>query len=159
MAEQAGEGPAGSGKLAGEVRTLLAEVLVGHLAIVGNEGPYVVPISFAPGEQAVYFHGGPGHKADLLAADPRVCLAVTSPPELTKGADPCGDNFNYRSALLFGRARRLLDEEERLSGLRALAGKYHPEAAAAPFRPEVLARTLVYALDLDNVTWKTHPPD
>jgi hypothetical protein len=122
-----------------------------------EEGPYVVPISFAQLGSSLCFHGGSGRKADALERDPRVCLSVTSPPQLRKGQDPCGDNFDYRSVLVFGRARRLTDQAEREAGLRALARKYHPEAAEFPFREATLGKTQVYLLEIDSVSWKQHP--
>jgi nitroimidazol reductase NimA-like FMN-containing flavoprotein (pyridoxamine 5'-phosphate oxidase superfamily) len=140
-----------------EARELLAQALSGCLGVVDEEGPYLVPISFAQEADRLYFHGGAGRKAAALERDPRVCLSVNSAPELVRGPDPCADNFDYRSVLVFGRARLLIDEDERQAGLRALARKYHPTTGEYRFRPETAARTLLYVLEVDRVSWKQHP--
>jgi uncharacterized protein len=140
--------------LPASVQTLLAEAPIGFLGMAGPQGPYVLPVSFAYETGRAYLHGGPGRKADLLTSDPRVCLSVASEVELTRGADACGDNFRYRSALVFGRMRLLEDDQEREAALRAIARKYDPAAAEQEFRPEMLARTLVYVLDAAEVTFK-----
>jgi uncharacterized protein len=142
--------------LVGEAEVLLASAQVGFLGMSGHRGPYVLPVSFAHRGDQFFMHGGPGQKADLLAADARVCLAVTSSVGLTKGADACGDNFSYSSALIFGQARLLEDDEERVEALRVIAEKYHPEAADVPFRPDVLARTLVYAVKVTDASFKSN---
>jgi nitroimidazol reductase NimA-like FMN-containing flavoprotein (pyridoxamine 5'-phosphate oxidase superfamily) len=140
-----------------EVRRLLDETVVGYLGLCEEDSPYVLPISFAGEEGRVFFHGGPGRKADALGPAARACLAVTSPVELTKGQDACGVNFNYRSALLFGTARLLADEQERERALVRLTEKYYPEGRGESFRPEVLAKTLVYALEVEDLSYRCRP--
>jgi uncharacterized protein len=138
----------------------LEEARIGFLAVVteGATGaePYVVPVSFAAVGDIVYFHGGEGRKSAALAARPRACLAVTNEPAFIKGEGPCADNWRYRSVLVSGPVRLLEDEQERVAALRAIVRKYHPDAEVARFPPQTLARTLVYALDLETVTAKQH---
>jgi nitroimidazol reductase NimA-like FMN-containing flavoprotein (pyridoxamine 5'-phosphate oxidase superfamily) len=139
---------------------VLEEARTGFLAVVteGATGaePYVVPVSFAAVGNVIHFHGGEGRKSAALAARPRACLAVMTEPTFMKGEGPCADNWRYRSVLVTGPVRLLEDEQERVEALRAIVRKYDPGAAAAPFPPRDLARTLVYALEMETVTAKHH---
>jgi nitroimidazol reductase NimA-like FMN-containing flavoprotein (pyridoxamine 5'-phosphate oxidase superfamily) len=137
-----------------EIHAAMVRIPVGYLGMVDEDGPYVVPISFAPGDEIVYFHGGEGKKSAALARDPRVCLTVVSEADFLLGAQACKDNFRYSSVLVFGRARLLTDPAERNAGLRALVRKYHTTDPEAPLAQESFARTLVYAIESLRVTAK-----
>jgi len=142
------EGPAGE---------LLGRSPLGFLAMSDADGPYCLPVSFAWDGEHLVFHTGPGKKSDALAADDRVCLAVVENEGLQPGDDPCGDNFVYRSALVYGSARLLLEDGDRERALRAVVAKYHPAGAGQPFRPASFARTLVYSISVRAVTYKQRP--
>jgi nitroimidazol reductase NimA-like FMN-containing flavoprotein (pyridoxamine 5'-phosphate oxidase superfamily) len=105
----------------------------------------------------IYFHTGEGRKTASLAADPRVCLAVTGQVGFEQGETPCADGFSYRSLLLWGRARPLEGESLRKLGLRAIVAKYDPGAAEAPFDEADLAQTLVYEMTIDAASYKERP--
>ncbi len=105
----------------------------------------------------IYFHTGEGRKTVALAADPRVCLAVTGQVGFEQGETPCADGFSYRSLLVWGRARPLEEESLRKLGLRAIVTKYDPGAGDAPFDEVDLARTLVYEMTIDDATYKERP--
>jgi len=143
-------------------------------------GPYVVPLNFAyvtedqpaharsgePSHRAtatgldgrIYFHTGEGRKSRALAADPRVCLAVTAEVAFEQGNAPCEDAFSYRSLLVWGRARKIEESAERETALRFLVAKYDPEAAEVPFDQDVFAATLLYELTIDEVGYKERRP-
>ena len=97
----------------------------GVLAVHGDGGyPYAVPLSYAYGEDRLWFHcARDGHKLDAIARDPRVSFCVVDrdqvvPPEYTT---------YFRSVVLFGRARVLEDPSEIRSALERLALRYFPE--------------------------------
>lgn len=163
MKDEALEDALGDAVATGEARRkageLLATTHTGFLALVDEEGPYVVPISFAYDGEDVYFHGGEGKKSRALEGEPRVCLAVTSDPKLVKGDDPCSDNFRCDSVLVFGRAVRLESAAEKDAALRTVVAKYHPEAAAGPLTPTKVAGTTVYRMEIRAVTHRELPGD
>ncbi len=82
------------GDAAAPAARVLAEAPVGYLGMAGEGWPYVVPISFAPDGDTLFFHGGGSLKASLLEADGRVCLAVTTLPGFLAAGDPCSENFS-----------------------------------------------------------------
>jgi nitroimidazol reductase NimA-like FMN-containing flavoprotein (pyridoxamine 5'-phosphate oxidase superfamily) len=145
------------GAAAAPAKRVLAEAPVAYLALSSPGWPYVVPLSFAYDGSAIHFHGRGTLKAELLAADPRVCLAVSTLPGFVVAGDPCDDNFRYESVLAFGTVVLAEEDEARECSLRAIVAKYHPELRSAPFKPNTFARTLVYAMTVEALTYKQNP--
>lgn len=80
-----------------------------HLGLAGEDGPYVVPVSFgfevSDGALSVYFHGArEGMKHDLLSRDSRVCVEAS----LFHGyrAEGRSVTADYESVIGFGRAEK-----------------------------------------------------
>lgn len=59
-----------------EIDALLAEIHHGRLGLSTPEGVYVVPVGFVWVEGALWFHSGPGRKAEALASAPRCVFEV-----------------------------------------------------------------------------------
>lgn len=122
------------------------------LSLVDGTEPYCVPISHALVGDRVYFHSSPrGYKAELLAANPRVCLVAVADVH----AIPARFTTEYSSAIAFGTARRVDDPEERRLALSAICEKYaptnpHREKCAA----NANAETAVYCVAIESITGK-----
>ncbi len=138
---------------------LLREAPYAYLAMTEPEGPYVLPLNFAYAEPAgtIYFHTGEGRKTAALAADPRVCLAVTAGAAFIRGDSPCRDGFSYRSLLVWGRARRIDGAAAREAALRAIVAKYDPDAAGRPFGDKDFAQTVLYEVTIEVASYKQEP--
>ncbi|OFW61095.1 MAG: hypothetical protein A2133_00495 [Actinobacteria bacterium RBG_16_64_13] len=124
------------------------------LAMSSSAGPYVVPVNFAYASGRILFHTGAGKKTDALAADARVCVAVTSDETFDQGPSPCKDGYSFRSVLAEGDAHLLENPEEREKALHVIVAKYDPGAAGLPFDEAVLARTLVYAVAIERLSYR-----
>jgi len=142
-----------------EARRVLGDARVGFLGMNDADGPYVLPVSFAYDGEVVHLHGGPGKKAAALASDTRICLAVCDDPHVILADDPCSDNFRCRTVLVYGDVLEVTDTAAKEAGLRAIIAKYHPEKAGAPLRPETVAKTLVYRIEIRAMTYRRHPED
>jgi nitroimidazol reductase NimA-like FMN-containing flavoprotein (pyridoxamine 5'-phosphate oxidase superfamily) len=140
--------------------------------------PYVVPVNFAyerlsgtadtggggdpdgaadaPSLSAtrLLFHTGAGRKTEALARNPRVCLAVTTEVGFDAGPSPCEDGFAYRSVLVWGRAAPLEGPVEKEQALSEIVAKYDPGAAGRAFDGQDFERTLVFAVSIDDVSYK-----
>ena len=97
-----------------EIVALLGRCDTLHIGMTGENGPYVVPVSFGfevvNGQIVVYFHGAKeGRKHDLLAKDPRVCVEAS----LMHGYRGTGNSVtaDYESILGFGTAKICSDKE------------------------------------------------
>ena len=79
-------------------------------------------------------------------------------PEFIRGDGPCDDNFAYESVLAFGRVRVVRDAAERERALRDVIAKYDPTQREASIEGALL-KTVVWALDVEALTYKRHPAE
>jgi nitroimidazol reductase NimA-like FMN-containing flavoprotein (pyridoxamine 5'-phosphate oxidase superfamily) len=137
---------------------LLYRAPFAFVAMVESTGPYVVPMNFAYAPGRLFLHTGPGRKSAALAADPRVCVAITRDEAFDQGTTPCKDGYAFRAVIVEGCARLLDNHAEREEALRAIVNKYDPAAVDAPFEETALDKTLVYAVIIDELSYKERRP-
>ncbi len=89
---------------------------------------YGVPLSLASRNDKVwYFHCAPeGDKLDAIAAHPDVCLSAVTKCTPTVGPKDGSFTLQYRSAIAFGRAELVTDEEEKIQALRIISRRFLP---------------------------------
>src|ERR1035438_608641 len=93
--------------------------LVCHLGVVIDGAPVILPTGYGRIDDILYLHGSSGNRA-LLAADGQdVCVTVTHLDGLVCARSVFHHSMNYRSAVIFGAARLLTDDAERLPAQRA----------------------------------------
>jgi len=140
-----------------EISGILSRCEVGHLGVVDDEGPYVVPLTFAhavrDGRIVVYVHGADkGRKAAAIALDPRVCFEAEV--RVRTIVTPAIQDLSvaYESVVGEGTARVVTDADEAREAVRLIVDKYVPGRGA-----EVTADmppVTVLAFDLDHVVGK-----
>lgn len=81
---------------------LLQRVGYGHLGLVNDTHPYVVPISYAFDEPHIYIFTTEGHKTEIIESNPEVCLQV----------EDVTDERTWQSVIVLGNAVQLTDKEE-----------------------------------------------
>lgn len=146
-----------------ELYAVLDEGRIGHLGIVRGGAPVVLPTAYGRVGDTLYLHGSTG--ADSLraaAAGEPLSLAVTLLDGVVHARSVFHFSMNYRSAVVHGVARPVIDPAERLAGLRAIVEQVAPGGwshARGPDRRE-LAATAVLALDLAEASLKVRsgPP-
>lgn len=136
--------------------------LVGHLGIVRDGAPVVLPTGYGRIDDTVYVHGstGAGWLRGIDGAP--VCLTVTHVDGVVYARSAFHHSMNYRSAVVHGVARLVTDPDERWAALRAVVEQLSPgswEHARQPTARE-LSATAVAALDLAEagVKVRTGPP-
>lgn len=130
--------------------------LICHLGVVTDGYPMVVPTAYGRVGDTLYLHGSTGARSLRAAAGAEVCVTVTHLDGIVLARSVFHHSANYRSAIVYGRARLVTDEEERMAALRALTEQLAPgqwEYARPPDRKE-LAATAVLALPLDEASVK-----
>ncbi|MDR1104727.1 MAG: pyridoxamine 5'-phosphate oxidase family protein [Treponema sp.] len=118
--------------------------------------PYGTPLSIVRDGGEIYFHcAREGRKIENLARDSRVCLVCVGdtrePP----------DNFTveYESAVVFGKAREITGDGEKMRVLRLICERHTPANMAA-FETEAargLAATSVWGVSIDGISGKRNP--
>ncbi|WP_113702829.1 pyridoxamine 5'-phosphate oxidase family protein [Nonomuraea lactucae] len=130
--------------------------LVCHLGVVVDGHPMVVPTGYGRVGETLYLHGSTGARSLRAADGAEVCLTVTHVDGIVLARSVFHHSVNYRSAVVYGRARQVTDEDERLEGLRAVTEQLAPgqwDYARQPSRKE-LAATAVLALSLEEASVK-----
>ena len=118
--------------------------------------PYCVPLSLARrDEQTFYFHcASEGKKLDILQTYPLVCLTAVSKCKPTVGPKDDSFTLEYKSAMAFGKAVMVTDDNEKREALRAICQRFLPKHMEA-FEAAVersMKRTAVVRITL------TEPP-
>lgn len=116
---------------------------------------YGVPLSLACTDDRIwYFHCAPeGDKLDALAAHPQVCLSAVTKCAPSVGPKDGSFTLQYRSAIAFGKAELVTDDEEKIRALRAISERFLPQHMDA-FDDAIarsLHRTSVVRITLDEL--------
>jgi hypothetical protein len=146
-----------------ELYDVLAAGLVGHLGIVLDGAPVVLPTGYGRHGDTLYLHGSTGAATLRAAAAGRpVCFTVTHVDGVVYARSAFHHSMNYRCAVVHGTARLVDDPAERLLGLEALTEHLAPGSWTATRQPDrrELAATALLALDLTEASVKvrTGPP-
>lgn len=117
---------------------------------------YGVPLSLASANENVwYFHCAPeGDKLDAIAVNPNVCLSAVTKCQPTVGPKDGSFTLQYHSAIAFGKAEIVSDEEEKILALRIICQRFLPKHMDA-FDDAIkrsLNRTTVVKITLTDTT-------
>src|SRR6516225_10792813 len=136
--------------------------MICHLGVVVDGSPVVLPTAYGRVGDTLYLHGSSANRSLHAADGHEVCVTVTHLDGLVCARAAFSHSVNYRSAVVFGTARIVTDEAERLAGLRAVTEQLIPgrwDTLRPPTRKE-LAATSVLAVPLTEASVKvrTGPP-
>lgn len=90
---------------------------------------YGVPLSLAGSSDDVwYFHcAAEGDKLDAIASHPDVCLSAVTRCQPTVGPKDGSFTLQYRSAIAFGKAELVTEDEEKIKALRLICSRFLPD--------------------------------
>jgi nitroimidazol reductase NimA-like FMN-containing flavoprotein (pyridoxamine 5'-phosphate oxidase superfamily) len=146
----------------GELDAVLDAGLICHLGVVADGDPVVLPTAYGRDGDTLYLHGSSANGAFLAAAGRRVCVTVTHMDGLVAARSVFSHSVNYRSAVIFGTATIVTEEDERWQALRLITDHLIPGRWAAARQPTTkeLAATAVLSLPLAEASVKvrTGPP-
>jgi nitroimidazol reductase NimA-like FMN-containing flavoprotein (pyridoxamine 5'-phosphate oxidase superfamily) len=141
-------------------RTSLYEVLdaglICHLGVVADGVPLVLPTAYGRDGDTMYLHGSSANGAFGAADGQQVCATVTHMDGIVCARSVFSHSVNYRSAVVFGTATVVRDEDERWQALRLITDHLVPgqwTAVRQPTRKE-MAATAVLALPLTEASVK-----
>jgi len=145
-----------------ELYAVLDAGMICHLGVVLNGSPVVLPTAYGRIGDTLYLHGSSANRSLWAADGHEVCITVTHLDGLVCARVAFAHSVNYRSAMVFGTARIVTDDAERLAGLRAVTEQLIPgrwDTLRAPTRKELVA-TSVLSLPLAEASVKvrTGPP-
>jgi nitroimidazol reductase NimA-like FMN-containing flavoprotein (pyridoxamine 5'-phosphate oxidase superfamily) len=109
------------------IDAILDEGLVCHVGFTDAASTFVVPTTYARVDDVLYLHGAAGnHMLKTLAAGTEACVTVTLLDGLVFSRSAFHHSMNYRSVMLFGRASRVDEEEEKRSAVLAIVEHMAP---------------------------------
>ena len=123
------------------------------LAVSSPDYPYALPINFYfdKEDKAIYFHSAKaGRKAELIAADPRVCFTVVEQGEQREDW-----SYYVRSVIVFGRATLVEEGEKKLAKTKRFGMKYYPSEAEVDVEiAKDFPRMDLYQIQIDHISGK-----
>lgn len=141
-----------------ELIEIMKSCTVCRLGLNDDGYPYILPLNFGLSDDGdkirLYFHSAlQGHKVELIKKDNRASFEMDSEHELKyieeKGYCTC----NFSSVMGKGTIKILENEDEKIDALKKLMNQYHPDKNAY-FNPAAIPRTLVYVLEVTEITGK-----
>jgi uncharacterized protein len=142
---------------------LLDAAMVGHVAVVDDGQPYVLPVAVARDGGRVIIHGSTASRLFRALADgATTCLTVTIVDGLVLARSQFESSMHYRSAMVLGRCE-VLEGADKAAALLRLTEHLMPgrTADARAASPKELRATTVLALPLTEWSVKVSdgPPD
>jgi uncharacterized protein len=130
--------------------------LICHLGVVADGDPIVLPTAYGRDGDTLYLHGSSANGAFWAADGQRVCVTVTHMDGLVAARSVFSHSVNYRSAVIFGTATVVKDEDERWQALRLITDHLIPGRWAAARQPtsKEMAATAVISLPLTEASVK-----
>lgn len=130
--------------------------LICHLGVIIDGLPVVLPTGYGRIGETLYVHGSSANRSLLSAAGTEVCVTVTLLDGLVCARSVFHNSMNYHSAVVYGTARLVTDEDERLAAIEAITEHLIPgrwEHSRKPNKKE-MAATAVLAVSLDEASVK-----
>jgi nitroimidazol reductase NimA-like FMN-containing flavoprotein (pyridoxamine 5'-phosphate oxidase superfamily) len=146
-----------------DIESILDEGYVCHVAFVVDGQPHLIPTAYGRSGDQIYIHGSAAsHMLRSLAQGVDVCVTVTLVDGFVLARSAFRHSMNYRSVVVFGRARLVTDAREKMEALRCFTNHLVPgrwEQVRPPSEREML-QTSVLALGLGEAVAKarTGPP-
>ncbi|HET9320873.1 MAG TPA: pyridoxamine 5'-phosphate oxidase family protein [Bryobacteraceae bacterium] len=146
-----------------QVHAILDEGFLCHVGFAVEGQPYVIPTGYARVGETVYIHGSAASRMlRTLDEGVDVCLTVTLVDGFVLARSAFHHSMNYRSVVVLGKARLVIDTQEKVAALRSFTNHILPgrwDEVRQPTEQELKA-TSVLALPLHEVSAKvrTGPP-
>jgi nitroimidazol reductase NimA-like FMN-containing flavoprotein (pyridoxamine 5'-phosphate oxidase superfamily)/GNAT superfamily N-acetyltransferase len=145
------------------VESILDEGMICHLGVRRDGAAIVLPMAYGRIGNRLYLHGA-RHNALLgaLADASEACLTVTLLDGLVLSKSAFHHSMNYRAVVLFGRARAVTDQDEKLRALTAIVEHALPgrmSECRVPSGEEIDATTVIaFPIDEGSAKVRSGPP-
>lgn len=145
------------------IREYLHHGQIAHIASLWDDQPFITPSTYFYDEanRRLIFHSNiTGRIRANLERNPHVCVEVSELGKMLPSNVALEFSLQYRSAVVFGTAHIIEDQEEKRTVLHQLIEKYFGEMKlGADYRPatdQELERTSVYEIKIESWSGKDH---
>lgn len=139
------------------VIALLEKSTVGRMATVNQEGfPVIKPVNFLYWDGRIYLHSSKrGEKIRDIRRNSPVCFEVDEPIAYVMAqGSACKASYYYRSIIIKGKAAIVSHRKKKLEILERLMEKYQPEGGYGGIPEEILNKTAVVEISVQEITGK-----
>jgi uncharacterized protein len=139
------------------VYRILDEAFVCHVGFIVNNQPFVIPTSFARTGDRLVIHGSAASRMMRnLSEEIDVCVTVTLIDGLVLARSAFHHSMNYRSVVVFGKAKIITGEREKYEALKAFTEHLVPHrwSSIRPPTKNELKGTTVLELPLTEASAK-----
>jgi nitroimidazol reductase NimA-like FMN-containing flavoprotein (pyridoxamine 5'-phosphate oxidase superfamily) len=143
------------------IRAFLKEAQVGHIATSVDDQAYLNPTTFWYDEEnhQIVFHSNiAGRVRSNIETNPKVSMEASELGKLLPSNVALEFSLQYRSVVVFGSARIIIDPDEAKKLLYGLLSKYFPDMTAGKEYREItekeLRATSVYAIKIEEWSGK-----
>ena len=139
------------------VYAILDAAMLCNVAYVIDGQPYATPTLFWRKGDTLYWHGSSASRMlrHLKAGTP-ACLTVAHLDGLVLARSGFNHSANYRSAMCFGIARFVEDEDEKIEAMRDVVDRFYPERSALlrPITVQEAKATTIIAMPIEDAAAK-----
>ena len=139
------------------VYAILDEGFICHVGFAVDGQPYVIPTGYARSGDELFFHGSAASRMmHALGDGVDVCVTVTLVDGFVLSRSAFHHSINYRSVVILGRARFVVDPAEKVNALRLFTNHVLPGRwdEVRPPSDQELKATMVLGLPLEEVSAK-----
>lgn len=109
------------------VYAIVDDALVGHVAFLVDDQPFVIPTLIARAEDDLLIHGATSSRLmRRIEAGTELAVAVTHVDGIVLARSIFHHSINYRSAILFGSGTLITDPDQKLAALRVFSDRLLP---------------------------------
>jgi len=140
-----------------KIYEILDEAFICHVGFCVNNQPFVIPTSYARIDDNLVIHGSAASRMMRNLRDEiDVCVTVTLIDGLVLARSAFHHSINYRSVVVFGKAKIVEDEAEKNEALKAFTEHIVPNrwSEIRPPNKNELKGTTVLSLSLDEASAK-----
>lgn len=143
------------------IRAFLREAKVGHIASAQDGLPFLNPSTFwfdEANHQIIFHSNVAGRIRSNIESNSRVCFEASELGKMLPSNVALEFSLQFRSVIVFGTARILIDLDEKRRVLYGLIQKYFPTMTAGQeyrgITDQELKRTSVYAIKIEEWSGK-----
>ncbi|WP_312094027.1 pyridoxamine 5'-phosphate oxidase family protein [Niallia sp.] len=146
-----------------KINEFLHNTNIGHLGLVDEHLPYVIPLNYVWFHDCLYFHGASeGRKTTIIRKNNHACFTVSEASGVMSNPIPAKVDTAYISVIIFGKVELLEDLNESRDVMQAKLNKYVPGYYEKPlakshlekYTPTLGSKTAIYKISPSSITAK-----
>jgi uncharacterized protein len=146
------------------IYSILDEALIAHVGFITDNQPFVIPMAYGRESDRLYLHGSSVSRLiKTLEQGVDVCFTVTLLDALVVARSLFHHSMNYRSVVLFGKAKLVENDSEKMTALKTFTEHMIPGRwadARIPNAQELKATTvLMLPIEEGSAKVRTGPPN